>query len=46
MSSPNPNAHDDAIAARLDEVSRQLVGLGVDLAIEEAKRAQTTWREG
>lgn len=27
MSSPNPHAHDDAAAARLDEVSRRLVGL-------------------
>jgi NAD(P)-dependent dehydrogenase (short-subunit alcohol dehydrogenase family) len=28
LRSPNPNAHDDAAAERLDAVSRQLVGLG------------------
>lgn len=27
LESPNPNAHDDATAQRLDELSRQLVGL-------------------
>jgi len=27
LHSPNPNAHDDAVAERLDEVSRSLVGL-------------------
>jgi hypothetical protein len=27
LRSPNPNAHDDAAAARLDTVSRSLVGL-------------------
>lgn len=27
LASPNPHAHDDATAARLDEVSRRLVGL-------------------
>jgi NAD(P)-dependent dehydrogenase (short-subunit alcohol dehydrogenase family) len=29
MHSPNPNAHDDAVAERLDEVSRRLVGLAL-----------------
>jgi nucleoside-diphosphate-sugar epimerase len=28
LSSPNPQAHDDAIAEKLDQVSRQLVGFG------------------